>query len=219
VKLLALDTALAACSVALVEDDRVLAAQSVVMGRGQAEALMPMVRDCMAAARLDFAALDLLAVTVGPGSFTGLRTGIAAARGLALALGRPLVGVTTLEVLAHGAVPAEQGGCTILAAIDAHRGELYVQPFAADLSPLAPPSARAVADALGIAPAGPIHLVGSGAALAAAGDSARCTLSSRPPDPDVAVVARLALRRWRTGRSEAVAPLYLRAPDAKLPAA
>lgn len=218
-KLLALDTAMSACSAAVVEDGRVLAVRSVVMGRGQAEALMPMVRDCMVEAGFAFAALDLLAVTTGPGSFTGLRTGIAAARGLALALARPLVGVTTLEVLACGVAPAEQAGRPVLVAVDAHRGEVYAQPFSPDLAPLAPPSAWAVAAALAAAPAGPLHLVGSGAALAAAVDPARCTISSRPPDPDVTVLARLALAHYRAGRRDPVAPLYVRAPDAKLPAA
>ncbi len=218
-KLLAIDTALSACSVAIVDGDTVLAARSVVMGRGQAEALMPMVSDAMGAAGLAFAELDLLAVTIGPGSFTGLRTGIAAARGLALALGRPLVGVTTLEVLARCARADEVGGRTILAVIDAHRGELYAQPFTHDLRPLAPPAAQSPAEVLAAAPPGPLHLIGSGASLAFAIAPGRCTLSSVAPDPDPAILARLALRHHRAGDALAASPLYIRAPDAKLPAA
>ncbi|MCH7931874.1 MAG: tRNA (adenosine(37)-N6)-threonylcarbamoyltransferase complex dimerization subunit type 1 TsaB, partial [Proteobacteria bacterium] len=91
---LALDTATAACSVALWSDGTVLAQRFATMARGHAEALMPMVEAVMAEAGLAFADLDLVATTVGPGTFTGLRVGLAAARGLALAGGLPIVGVT-----------------------------------------------------------------------------------------------------------------------------
>ncbi len=99
-KVLAIDTALDACSVALVRDGGTLTSRSEQMQRGQAERLAPLVREAVAEAKLPFAELDRIAVTTGPGSFTGVRVGLSFARALALALGKPCVGVSTLEALA-----------------------------------------------------------------------------------------------------------------------
>src|SRR5438552_111182 len=100
-RLLAIDTALAACSAAVFDTDTgVIAGESLPMARGHAEALIPMVARVMAAASIGFDAIDRFAVTVGPGSFTGLRVGVSAARGLALAARKPAVGVTTLTAYA-----------------------------------------------------------------------------------------------------------------------
>ena len=103
-KILAVDTALGACSVALLRGEEVLAHIFEPMDRGHAERLAPMVDEAMKAAKTDFAALDRLAVTVGPGTFTGQRVGLAFMRGLRLALKRPLTGVTTLEAIAAAAM-------------------------------------------------------------------------------------------------------------------
>lgn len=97
---LALDTSLDACSVALARGEDALAMCSETMARGQAERLAPMTREIMQSAGLEFAALDRIAVTTGPGSFTGVRVGLSFARALALALDKPCVGVSTLEALA-----------------------------------------------------------------------------------------------------------------------
>src|SRR5450432_1394851 len=106
--ILALDTSGAACSVALRDGaGRLLAHRFEALARGHAERLMPMLREVMAEADVDFAALALIAVTTGPGSFTGIRVGLAAARGLALASGLPILGITAFEALA-GAVPAAE---------------------------------------------------------------------------------------------------------------
>jgi len=221
---LALDTSGAACSVALRDcDGRLLARRFQPLARGHAELLMPMLREAMEAAGVDFAALDLIAVTTGPGSFTGIRVGLAAARGLALASGLPILGVTAFEALAQAVSPVERAGLGLLVAIDSRRGDLFVQSFAADLRPLGAPQA-VVPEALAAAvPAGKLLLAGDGAAragalLAAAGHTA--VLATETGPPDAATVAIVALARWRPGETPVPpSPLYLRAPDVTMPAA
>jgi tRNA threonylcarbamoyladenosine biosynthesis protein TsaB len=218
---LALDTSGAACSVALRDGaGRLLAHRFEALARGHAEKLMPMLRDAMAEARIDFAALALLAVTTGPGSFTGIRVGLAAARGLALASALPILGVTAFEALAAAVAPADRAARQLLVAIDSRRGDLFVQGFAADGSPLAAPVAVAPDGLAAIAPPGALMLAGDGAeraatALAAAG---RPAILAAARLPDAADVAAVALTRWRPGeRTAPPLPLYLRAPDVTLP--
>ena len=131
---LSLDTCLAACSVAVLDGGRVRAARAEVMARGHQERLAPMAQAVMAEAGLPFAALMRIGVTVGPGSFTGLRVGVAFAKGLAAALDVPAVGIGTLEAL------AAQGEGLVFAAIDARRDQLYLQAFE-DGQPLMAPDA------------------------------------------------------------------------------
>src|SRR5271169_5212167 len=121
-KTLAVDTALGACSVAITSDGATLAHHWVPMPRGHAEALAPMVEQAMAESGLAFADLDRLAVTTGPGTFTGQRVGLAFMRGLRLALDRPLVGITTLAAMAAA---VEQKSRLVAVIHDARRGEAY----------------------------------------------------------------------------------------------
>jgi len=206
---LGLDTCLNSCSVAVVDGDRVLAYRSETMARGHQERLAPMAREVMADARLAFDRLERIGATVGPGSFTGLRVGVAFAKGLASALAIPAVGVGALEALA-----ADADGL-VAAAIDARRDQVYLQVFeggvalmAPDVLPLGTAAARLAELAMGQA----LTLVGSGAPLLAA---AVPGATVRIPDGcDARAVARLAAGRPVTP----IRPLYLRAPDAKLPA-
>ncbi|HJP19956.1 MAG TPA: tRNA (adenosine(37)-N6)-threonylcarbamoyltransferase complex dimerization subunit type 1 TsaB [Alphaproteobacteria bacterium] len=218
-KVLAFDTTLEACSAALWQGGQVLAVERQHIVRGHAEALMPMVESVMAEAGFEYDALDLIAVTRGPGTFTGLRIGLAAARGLGLACGRPVLGLTSLEALAAG-VPA--GDESLFVAIDARRGEVYGQAFDASLVPLCEPFARSPAAAAEAIPEGPALVLGSGAALireTQAGEWQRLRFSPGNEQPDAAVVAARAAALAAAGGLPEVppAPLYLRQPDARLP--
>src|SRR4029077_16221057 len=124
--ILAVDTALGACSAALVADGRTLAHEHLLMVRGQAEALAPMVDALMRGAGVSFAALDRIAVTTGPGTFTGQRVGLAFARALGLGLKRPVIGVTTLHAMAQEALEKRSDISTAFAVADAKRGEIYL---------------------------------------------------------------------------------------------
>src|SRR5271167_1177314 len=129
-RVLAIDTALAACSAAVLDTEHggIVAIESLPMTRGHAEALMPLVARVMDQAGLAFADLDRVAVTTGPGSFTGLRVGIAAARGIALAADKPAVGLSTLTAYAAPHMAADER-FQVVAAIDARHTHVYLQVF------------------------------------------------------------------------------------------
>jgi tRNA threonylcarbamoyladenosine biosynthesis protein TsaB len=215
VKILAVDTALGACSAALLEDDRVLARRFVAMERGHAESLAPMVEEVMCEGRLAFQALDRLAVTVGPGTFTGQRVGLAFMRGLRVALGRPLVGVTSLAAMGEQA-RAETGVSCAAAIHDARRGEVYLEVLGDHLSARLLTFMEACSALGGLR--GKIVLAGTAAARAAEAlqTSGLETQVCGIVVPDAVWVAHLAAR-IEPGESPP-RPLYLRAPDAKLPA-
>lgn len=208
---LAIDTSTSACSAALWRDGTVLARRLRDMARGQSEALIPMVAEVMAEAGLDFAALGLLAVTVGPGAFTGLRIGLAAARGLALASGLPLAGVSTPLAVAAAVPVAERVGRTILVAIDSRRDEAWVQAFAADLTPLGDVAALLPQQAAALV-TGSVVLTGDAASVLA-DLLPDAVMASSSGWPDAALVAELAASQWGKGQSLAPEPLYLRPPD------
>jgi tRNA threonylcarbamoyladenosine biosynthesis protein TsaB len=218
-KVLALDTASAACSVALWADGVVVARRWEARDRGHAERLMPMVAEVLAEAGTPVAALDRLAVTVGPGAFTGLRIGLAAARGLAVATGLPVVGLTSFAVVAAAIPEAERRGRSVLVAVESRRAEGFLQRFDTDLSPVGPAEALTPAACAAWLPAGPLLVTGDGAAalrpvLAARPDT---TFADGPGLPDAAVLAGLAAV-LPAGDGLPPRPLYLRAPDATLPA-
>ncbi len=214
---LAFDCSTQSCSAAIVAGDRLLARRSALMARGQSEALMPMVLAVLAEAGLGWPDIDLLGVTVGPGTFTGLRIGLAAVRGMALAGGLPVAGVTTPETIAHAVPKDERRGRTLVVAIDGKRADLFVQPFADDLTPLGPPMALMPAAVADLA-AGPLLVAGDGAGrVAAVRPDATLSSIQGPPDPEV--LARLALRRYLDGGALPPVPLYLRPPDVTLPEA
>jgi len=218
---LAMHSATACCAVALWCDGTVTAHGYAAMERGQAEALVPMIGDTMRAAGADYGDLDRLAVTVGPGTFTGLRIGLATARGLALATGLPLVGVTTLEALAHAADPGDVADGALLAAIETKRKDLYVQRFADRTTPSSEPAAVAPDDLADWAGRRPQVVIGdaaarAAAALEAAGVEAR--LSAAAAQPDARAVAAIAASRPAAAGDPPPRPLYLGAALATPPA-
>jgi tRNA threonylcarbamoyladenosine biosynthesis protein TsaB len=185
------------------------------MPHGQAEALLPMVERAMRGARLEASALELIAVTTGPGSFTGIRVGLAAARGIAL---------TGFEAAAAAVRDADPAGGFLLVALESRRVDLFIQFFAA--------GGRVLGDAAAVLPealaeivtaatgAGPLTVTGDAApravaALAAGG----CASIIGVAEPVVIGAQRAALRRWRRGeRNGRPRPLYLRPPDVTLAA-
>jgi tRNA threonylcarbamoyladenosine biosynthesis protein TsaB len=214
---------MAACSAAIVAADGtepvLLARVWEDRPRGHAEVLMSRIEQVMDEASLGFPELDRIAVTVGPGTFTGVRIGVATARGMALALGIDVAGVTTLEAIARGAHACEPAcGRPLCVALDARRGELYVQCFDVGLGSLSEPAALLPDEAAALARRHDCLVVGTGASIVreAAGTRGPDCAADLPKLPDAVHVALAA-----AGRPFAAAPpepLYLRAPDAKLPA-
>jgi tRNA threonylcarbamoyladenosine biosynthesis protein TsaB len=211
--ILAVDTCLGACSVALLRDGETLVHHWQAMERGHAEALAPMVEEALHGHVVS--SLDRLAVTVGPGTFTGQRVGLSFMRGLRLALDRPLTGITSLETMAAAAC-AQTGSRRAAAIHDARRDEAYLS-LAEDgvaRAPIVLSFARAVE---AIHAFGPCVLAGTGAPAAREMLGEGFTLSGIR-QPDALFVARLAAARpVPPPDMPPPAPLYLRAPDAKLP--
>ncbi|QIB33861.1 tRNA (adenosine(37)-N6)-threonylcarbamoyltransferase complex dimerization subunit type 1 TsaB [Ancylobacter pratisalsi] len=215
--ILAIDTALEACAVAVhdMDIDSTLAIARVVMARGHAEALVPLVDEVMTESGRRFSDIDAFAVTVGPGSFTGLRVGLSAARGFGLATGKPVIGISTLAALAAPLL-AEDDDIPVAAAVDARHGNIYLQMIGPGGRVLVGARAMALKDAARAVAIGPVRLAGSGAALLAAAWPS----GERPPlrvdaeaTPDPVWVARLA--SVSDPAKAPPRPLYLREADAK----
>ncbi len=210
IRILAIDAALAQRSVAVVADGVVLAERIEPGQRGEAARLAPMVRDVLAASGFGAGELDAVAVTVGPGSFTGIRAALAVAHGLASAIGCPLIGVTVGEALA--ARFPRLGGRTLWVAIDSRRNRVFLdmggQVTAVALDRLPPASGRM---ALAGDAAGEVA-----SRLAARGDDVMLTDARQPLARHVAVVA--ALRLAGTLPPREAQPLYIDSPEASLPA-
>jgi len=217
--ILAIDTALDACAAAVLDTttSKVIALESQAMKRGHAEALMPLIARVMKESGVAFDALDRIAVTTGPGSFTGLRVGLSAARGIGLAAGKPVVGVTTLSAYAAPIV-SDSGEPPIISAIDARHDHVYLQVVSGNGGALVTPRVAPITEALEAARFGAPHLVGNAAKIL----SDRWPADAPPPvkvdvqaAPDIIWVAWLGAA---VDPATALArPFYLRAPDAKPP--
>lgn len=216
-RVLAIDTALGACSACILQagDAEPLARESIPMERGHAEALLPMLDRVASQVEGGFESLDRVAVTVGPGSYTGLRVGIAAARGIGIAADIPVIGVATLSAFLAPLMAGDKRGL-FTAAIDAKHGQIYVQAVATGGRVIIPPSLMGIRDAIRLLGSGPILVSGSAAPVLAA--EARMQGVDIQVDeaalfPDIAWVARLGAIADPT--QALPKPLYLREPDAK----
>lgn len=211
--ILAIDTANSRCSAAVArgDDQGVVFRRSEEISRGHAERLMDMIGEVLAEAGLAMTDLDRIAVTVGPGSFTGLRVGLSVARGLGLVLGVPVVGVSTLVANAE---TVRDGVHPVAVALSARAPEIYAQVFAPDGAALCEGAVYPI-DAFGaLVPQG-VLVAGS-----AAGDLLRvlpadldAVLGREDAGADIGAV--LSLGREMDAPVSAPAPLYLRPPDAK----
>jgi tRNA threonylcarbamoyladenosine biosynthesis protein TsaB len=215
---LAFDTAASACSVALGRGNAIIARERREMRHGHAEALLPMIDRVMVAAKLDRREIEIVAVSIGPGGFTGIRAGLAAAHGLALAARTRLVGVTSFAAVA--ALIAESDAA-LLVALDSRREDLYVQLFDGNGNPRREPQAlllpaldRFVGEALGGAP---LVIAGDAAAAAAAALGSRdgvSTIAGSAPDAGGVLAAAAGQIAAPDRRPR---PLYLRPPDVSVP--
>ena len=227
--ILALDSALTSCSAAVIRDGGILSEIFEERTRGQAERLIPMCQEACRNADVSFDGLDVIAVTRGPGTFTGVRIGLAAARGLALALNSPLVGVTTLDVVARNVIEAGlvKNMTRFAVALDARRSEVYLQLFdvingdAVAVSEPAECPLENIADCLDRKVA---MVLGSGAELVKsylpAEMAGELNFPDFPSQPNAATVGLVALTSLDSGDVfdgggfNKVSPLYLRPPDA-----
>lgn len=208
-KVLAIDTAGVDCSAAVLDaaSGQMLSVVSERIGKGHAERLMAMVEEVVGTAGISLGSIERIGVTIGPGSFTGIRVGVAAARGFGLALGVDTVGVSTLHTLARMHLNADSS-LPVIAAMDAKRDEIYAQVFAVDGKPLNPPQGIDVEQLRRWVAHFGAKVTGTACALL---DDADKTVE--PDRFDIAVVARLAALADLT--VDLPKPLYLRGPDAK----
>jgi tRNA threonylcarbamoyladenosine biosynthesis protein TsaB len=215
--ILAIDTALDACSGAVLDTEagKIVALESQPMKRGHAEALMPLIARVMKQSGVAFTSLDRIAVTTGPGSFTGLRVGLSAARGIALAADLPVVGVTTLTAYAAAFV-ADNGEYPIVSAIDARHGHVYFQMVSGNGDPLIKPKLASLEEAVDASHLLNPHLIGNAATLLAErwpADAPAPFKVDPQPAPDITWVAWVGAAV--SPESAPARPYYLRAPDAK----
>jgi tRNA threonylcarbamoyladenosine biosynthesis protein TsaB len=217
--ILAIDTALDACAAGVLDTNvgALIAQESQAMKRGHAEALMPLIGRVIREAGIGFAALDRIAVTTGPGSFTGLRVGLSAARGIGLAANKPVVGLSTLTAYAAPVV-GQNAAQPVVSAIDARHDHVYFQVVSGDGGSLMRPRVAPVEEALGAARFGAAHLVGNAAQILAdrwPADAPPPFKVDAQPAPDIAWLAWLGAAV--SPDTASARPYYLRAPDAKLP--
>lgn len=206
---LSIDTSGVDCSACLYDSagDVVLGEVTQNIGKGHAELLMGIINDALGQASLTLNAVEKIGVTIGPGSFTGIRVGVAAARGFALSLGVEAVGVTTLETLAARHLQ-DNPGRAVAVGLDAKRNEAYLQMFDADGQPLSDAALLDLDEAKAVLADFKGDIIGSAAPLFAGAEA-----GSGPDHFDIVTVARIAASKPQGMPKPA--PLYLRGPDAK----
>jgi len=209
--ILAIDTSASLCAAGVFHADAELGRSVLDLGKGHAEHLMAVIDQALAAAQKIYRDLDAVAVAIGPGSFTGVRVGVSAARGLALALKIPAIGVSNLEAVAAEALENHTGR-HVLAAFTSGRGDIQAALYDPFVNPVYPAAVIDLGQAVRLATEHEAIVVGSAAVLILA-ENTKLRSAGAAVTADVATYARLALQ---AGRSLAKpSPLYLREPDAK----
>ncbi|MDJ0448405.1 tRNA (adenosine(37)-N6)-threonylcarbamoyltransferase complex dimerization subunit type 1 TsaB [Methylocystis sp. JR02] len=214
-RILAIDTALPAVSACVLDHDaeQPIASETIAMERGHAEAIMPLIERVMSKVDGGFSTIDRVAIAVGPGSFTGIRIGLAAGQAIALACKAEVVGVSTLAALAAPLI-LDAADSVVAAAIDARHGKVFVAAFGPDGRPLLTPRRAGAHEALRALGDGPLLLIGSGAELLAK-EARSCGMAvkivSEQAAPDIEFVARLGLAA--KPETAPAKPLYLKEPD------
>ena len=218
---LAFDTVASSCAITILQNHKILAEEQQFIDRGHAEILLPLIESTLAAANLSYHELDLLAVTIGPGAFTGIRVGLATARSLALACKVPLVGITNFAALAHAIPVSERAGRKILIVLETKRSDFYICVYDENLSVLVKPM-TIDGGGLGL-------LIQKGTLLLAGDAIARALPFLQEPNlqivksttktyVDPAIVAELAVGIINSGVTlNKPLPFYLKPPDVKLP--
>ncbi len=222
--ILAIDSTLRRCSVALWQSQSVIAEAEETTPNRQAARLIPLIEQMLDKNKVNYSDISAIACTIGPGSFTGIRIGLATAKAIALAANLPLMGVTTLEAIAWQAAQTAEDNNKITIAMNAYRGEIYLQSFLwqrGRLMPLTQPQALAVDNALTALP-DEGFLAGDAQSLLI--DSATASKKNLSPCPETtqptaSAIAELAAQEQRFAPGREVHPLYIRPPDAKLPTA
>lgn len=224
-KILAFDSTAKAASVAVCEDEKLLALFNIDNGLTQSELLLPMAEDALRALRLDFSDIGLFAATMGPGSFTGVRIGAALVKGLAFGRDIPCVGISTIESLAENLASLDG---IVVPVMDARRSQLYTAIFESDGSSLKRVcedkaiSISALAEMLREYDGKPIYLVGDGYSVAYKGLCAEGIRLSKTPElllnENAYSTAKIAYRKYTAGEyysDREIAPTYLRVPQAE----
>ncbi|MGL4496007.1 MAG: tRNA (adenosine(37)-N6)-threonylcarbamoyltransferase complex dimerization subunit type 1 TsaB [Beijerinckiaceae bacterium] len=216
-RVLAIDTALGACAVCVYEagSGTVMAQETAAMDKGHAEALIPMIERVMAQVDGGFAVIDRVAVTTGPGSYTGVRVGLSAANAIGFAAQKPVVGISTLGALAAPLIAAGEG-TAVAAAIDARHGDIYLQLLTASGRSILNPRQIAAKEAARMMGSGPVRLVGSGAprlAVEAWTIGIDAVVVDAPAAAAIVWIARLGA--LASPADQPARPLYLKAADAK----
>lgn len=218
-QVLALDTAMNGCAAGVFNNDTGDCFSVVEsMGRGHAEKLVPIIQDTLIKARIDFQDLGLIATTVGPGAFTGLRIGLSTARSLGLALNIPVVGVTTLSVLVAAYLSRHETDKNILVLIETKRTDFYGQLFSSEGHTLSDPFALSADSIAAVYLEQPVVLIGDANArfvsLLGGGQKDMVMLETGYEIPDPAFIARIGYALWESGDTDTMPePLYLRDAD------
>lgn len=218
-KILAFDTTLSVCSLAVMENGQLLSFLIEHERARQVERLFPMIEEALKQAKLTYRDLDAMAVTTGPGSFTGVRIGIAAARGLRLATNLPVIGMSGFEAIAWSLARHEPiNDKPILVVLDARRDQVFAQLFDSNVQPLAEAVMLDYAEITGYASSVPVILAGNGKHLVAGYLDHVIMAEDTFDTPDAISLAHAAQQLLKLRpQGDDLAPLYIRLPDAKLP--